>query len=178
MAHELPIELHEPIDRLAEQGNTLMERGSYVEAEAVFREGLEMLPPPLERWSATLWFLTSIGDAQWMAADHQRGIDTWRDAILYGGLGNPFVHLRRGQTLFELGHQDEAADELLRALLIAGAEIFAGEPSIYWEFITTVAKPPEGCSSWDGFPGVSEESPMSEWLYDPSQYKFMPKELE
>ena len=178
MADELPAELHEPIDRLAEKGNALMEIGSYAAAEATYREGLQMLPPPLERWSATLWFLSSIGDAQWHAGDHQRGIDTWRDAILYGGLGNPFVHLRRGQTLFQLGNQEESANELLRALLIAGAEIFDAEPDIYWEFITAVAKPPEGLSSWNGFPGIGEDSPLNEWLNDPNQYTFLLKGSE
>ena len=178
MSDELPAELHAAIDRLAEKGNALMETGSFPEAEAAYREGLQLLPPPLERWSATVWFLSSIGDAQWFAGDHERGIDTWRDAILYGGLGNPFVHLRRGQTLFELGDQEEAANELLRALLIAGAEVFEDEPDLYWEFITAVAKPPEGLAAWDGFPGVGEDSPWNEWLYDPNQYTFLLKDRE
>ena len=176
MAEELPVELHESIDRLAEKGNALMEMGSFAEAEAAFREGLELLPPPLERWSATLWFLSSMGDAQWLAGAHDRGIDTWRDALLYGGLGNPFVHLRRGQTLYELGEQEEAANELFRALLIAGEEIFETEPEIYWQFITTVAKPPEGIPSWNGFPGIDEDSPLNAWLHDPNQYAFLPKD--
>ncbi|MCI0455509.1 MAG: tetratricopeptide repeat protein [Gemmataceae bacterium] len=128
MSEELPVELHAEIDRLANEGNSLMETGNYAEAAAVFRRGLELLPRPRERWSAALWFLCGIGDAQWFAGDHENGRDTWRDALLSGGLGNPFVHLRRGQTLYELGDQNEAGNELLRALLLGGEEVFANQP--------------------------------------------------
>lgn len=175
MTTQLPADISEKIDVIADRGNALMDNQAFAEAEATFREGLGLLPEPLEQWSATLWFLSSIGDAQWYAGNHESGRDTWRDAILYGGLGNPFVHLRCGQTLFELGEQEEAAGELLRALLIAGAEIFEPEPEIYWQFVTSVMKPPDGLSTWDGFPGVDEDSPTNAWLMDPNQYGFFPK---
>ncbi len=176
MVEEFPEELREEIDRLAEEGNDLMDVSKYAEAERVFRRGLELIPQPREKWSATVWFLCGIGDAQWCAGDHQHGLDTWRDALLCGGLGNPFVHLRRGQTLYELGDQKEAANELLRALLLGGEDLFADEPRQYWEFVTSVAKPPEGWSSWEGWSGVEEDSPVHQWLMDPSAYGIRRKE--
>jgi tetratricopeptide (TPR) repeat protein len=175
MPDELPVELHAEIDRLAEEGNALMSAKKYAEAAEVFRRGLELLPAPREKWSATVWFLCGIGDAQWFLGDHEKGIDTWRDALLFGGLGNPFVHLRRGQTLYELGDQKEAANELLRALLLAGQKIFASEDPKYWDFIISVARPPEGWKSWDGWTGVEEGSPVHDWLMDPGVYALRAK---
>ena len=55
-------------------------------------------------------------------------------------IGNPFIHLRLGQTQFELGNKDRAADELMRAYMGAGAEIFAEEAPKYLEFLGTVAE--------------------------------------
>lgn len=176
MASQLPPDVSEKIDALAEKGNALMENGAYESAASVFREGLDALPQPLEQWSATLWFLTSIGDAQWFLGEHHQALTTWQNAIRFGGFGNPFVHLRRGQVLFELDRREESADELLRALLIAGEEIFEPEHDIYWDFITSVAKPPHGASTWNGFTGVEEGSPASEWLMDPGQYSLFASE--
>lgn len=70
MAEELPLELRAEIDHLAEEGNGLIDAGSFAEAIAVFRKGLDLLPKPLHRWQATLWFLAGIGDAQFLANDY------------------------------------------------------------------------------------------------------------
>ena len=54
-------------------------------------------------------------------------------------IGNPFIHLRLGQAQFELGDKEAAADELMRAYMGAGAEIFAEEAPKYLEYLATVA---------------------------------------
>ena len=54
-------------------------------------------------------------------------------------IGNPFIHLRLGQTQFELGNKDRAADELMRAYMGAGAEIFVGEAPKYLQYLGIVA---------------------------------------
>jgi tetratricopeptide (TPR) repeat protein len=150
---KLPAPIQEAIDRLAEEGNQLMERGAYREAEALFQKGLALLPEPRSKWEATLWFLGSIGDAQWHRGDHEAGRDTWRDALLSGGVGNPFIHLRRGQTLYELGLLKESGNELLRALLLAGEDIFAEDDPKYLRHVTSVAAPPRGLRELGGLEG-------------------------
>jgi len=122
-----------------------------------------------------LWFLCSIGDAQWFMGDHSEGLRTWRDALLQGGVGNAFVHLRRGQTLLELGDRDEAANELLRALLLGGERLFGEEDPRYFAFITSIAKPPAGLESWSGWQGVEPTTPGFEWLTDSSFYQLVPE---
>jgi hypothetical protein len=155
---------------LAADGNELLEKGRPREALRVFRRGLELIPEPRSDWSATLWFLTAVGDAEWQTGDHESGRATWRDALLTGGIGNPFVHLRRGQTLLELGAPDEAGNELLRALLIAGTSIFDDEDPKYLAFITSRAKPPPGRRTWHGWAGVDPDDPRFAWLFDDSGY--------
>jgi hypothetical protein len=175
MNEELPAGTQAEIDRIAEEGNRLLEAGDPCGALAAFRRGLQRLPEPRERWSAAFWFLCSIGDAQWFMRDHREGLRTWRDALLQGGIGNAFVHLRRGQTLLELGERDEAGNELFRALLLGGERLFAGEDPRYLAFITSIARPPAGLESWRGWQGVEPTTPGFEWLADPNHYQLVPR---
>jgi hypothetical protein len=57
---------------------------------------------------------------------------TAREAIEYGmtcpaAIGNPFMHLRFGQILYDSSETDHGADALIRAYMGAGPEIFAPE---------------------------------------------------
>jgi hypothetical protein len=54
-----------------------------------------------------------------------------------GGLGNPFLHLRLGQVCLDQGEPDRAADELARAFMGAGREIFEHEDPRYLAFLAT-----------------------------------------
>jgi tetratricopeptide (TPR) repeat protein len=167
----LPPHIVAEVDRLAARGNAMMDAAAYVEALAAFREGLEILPQPRHRWGAAEWFLVGMGDALWFLGLHLNALPVWRDVLLYCGLGNPFPHLRRGQTLYELGEFKEAENELMRALLLGGEPLFAEEPRKYWEYITSRARPPAGWTSWEGWTGVEPGSPLHEWLLDPGIYE-------
>ena len=59
-----------------------------------------------------------------------------------GAAGNPFRHLRRGQVLFEQADYDAAADELMRAYMGGGLDIFAEEPPKYLDFLRARAHIP------------------------------------
>lgn len=56
-----------------------------------------------------------------------------------GAIGNPFIHLRLGQAQLELGNTDRAADELMRAYMGGGLEIFAMEDERYLDFLASRA---------------------------------------
>ena len=97
----LPVKIQEEIDRVAAEGDALCDQGRFAAALPIFRKGLEILPKPVHQWPfATLWFLTAIGDCQFFLKDFRSAVDTFSESLLYGGLGNVFVHLRRGQALF------------------------------------------------------------------------------
>ena len=68
-----------------------------------------------------------------------------REALQYAmtcpdAVGNPFLHMRYGQVLLDAGEKDAAADELIRAYMGAGPEIFAPEDARYLKFLKTRAK--------------------------------------
>jgi tetratricopeptide (TPR) repeat protein len=166
----LPLAICDEVKRLGNEANARMDEGRYVEAIALFRRGIEILPRPRHRWPEAEWFLAGIGDALWFLGLHLNAVPVWRDILLLNGLGNPFVHLRRGQTLYELGNHGEAANELMRALLLGGEPLFEEEPRKYWDFITARARPPKGRTSWEGWTGVEPGDPLHQWLMDPGQY--------
>jgi tetratricopeptide (TPR) repeat protein len=163
---ELPPALEQEIERLFRVGSDFMDTQQYVEAARAYRACLELLPQPRASWVASVRFLCGIGDALWFLRKHAAGLPFWNAALMGGSLGNEFAHLRRGQTLYELGRRSEAANELLRALLLGGCAIFADEPPQYYEFITSYVKAPAGRTSWDGWPGLEEGSPYHERLLD------------
>jgi hypothetical protein len=63
----------------------------------------------------------------------------WRASTCPDGIGNPFLHLRYGQILLDKGGKDRVADELMRAYMGGGSEIFALEDPRYLAFLTTRA---------------------------------------
>src|SRR5262249_55742751 len=103
---------------------------------------------PREDWDAATWVLAAIGDAHYFAQDYESALSALRNAVKCpDGLGNPFIHLRLGQCYFELGEMRKAEDELTRALMGAGNEIFEEEHPKYWAHMKTVLDPPPG-ESW------------------------------
>lgn len=80
----------------------------------------------------------AIGDANFLAGDFEAGRDNLSSAMHYpDAIGNPFLHLRLGQCQFELGALERAADELSRAYMGAGAEIFSKDDPKYFDFLKT-----------------------------------------
>ena len=89
--------------------------------------------------------LTGIGNANFLAKSYEYALPALQDAMhCDGALGNPFNHLRLGQTQFELGNLDKAADELARAYLPEGRKIFEREDPKYLDFIKSKLLPPPG----------------------------------
>ncbi len=61
--------------------------------------------------------------------------------INWYSVGNPFILLRLGQTYFELGNMKKAADELVRAYMGVGTEIFEGEDPKYFDLVRASTYP-------------------------------------
>lgn len=142
---ELPAPLYQRISELAEVGNRLAEDGQYQDAVAKYVEGLQLLPEPITDWDACTWLLVSIGDAHFLAGNHEQARVALTDAMhCPDAIGNPFIHLRLGQTQFELGHLDQAADELARAFMLEGLTVFEEEDPKYLAFLRTRLKAPPG----------------------------------
>lgn len=144
MPLELPDEVHKQIVALSAAGDELATAGAYPQALTEYWKAWDLLPEPKDQWEAATWLLGAIGDSNWLSGDYVAGRDNLSTAMhCPGAIGNPFLHLRLGQCQLELGNEDRALDELLRAYMAAGTEIFENEPK-YLQFIKDRVQPPPG----------------------------------
>lgn len=142
-ADELPDAIHQQIVTLSKKGDVLASQSMYREAIVKYTAALELLPPPREKWRACTWLLVAIGDAHFLAKNYRSARAALTDAMhCPDAIGNPFVHLRLGQVQYELGNSTRAADELARAYMGGGKEIFAPEDPKYFAFVRSKLKPP------------------------------------
>jgi tetratricopeptide (TPR) repeat protein len=133
---ELPDELYATVKRLCGKGDSLAESGQFEDAIATYNDAWELIPDPRNKWGASTWILAAIGDAAFLGGFKQSAVKALRYALhCPGGLENPFIHLRFGQVLFDQGEHDDAADELARAYMGAGKDIFAKQDRRYLDFL-------------------------------------------
>jgi tetratricopeptide (TPR) repeat protein len=134
--------VNERIQALCAEGDMLAEKAKYPAALEKYWAAWDLLPQPQTDWEAAKWILAAIGDANFLGGDFVAGRDNLSMAMRCPeAIGNPFLHLRLGQCQFELGNLDRAADELARAYMGAGEEIFEGAEK-YFDFVKTRLKPP------------------------------------
>lgn len=140
---ELSDAIHGKVVLLSKEGDEQAEIGHYREAVEKYIEALDLLPEPKTEWEACTWLLASIGDANFKSRNYEHARAALTDAMhCPGAIGNPFIHLRLGQSQFELGNMQRANDELARAYMGAGKEIFDQEDPKYFAHLKTVLLPP------------------------------------
>lgn len=132
--------VHDEISRLCAIGDSLSEQGRHEEAVSKFNEAWKLVPEPKNNWEASTWVLAAIADSCFFL----KKMKSARQALEYamscpGALGNPFLHLRLGQVTFECGELDLAADELMRAYMGGGQDIFSREDQKYLDFLKSRA---------------------------------------
>jgi len=143
---ELDNKTHEQIKKLCDEGNVFSEEQDYPAALKKYWDAWNLLPEPQTNWEAATWILVSIGDANFYSKDFNEGRDNLSRALhCPDAIGNPFLHLRLGQCLYELGEYDNAANELILAYMSEGKDIFNEDDPKYFKFLTSRAKaPPNG----------------------------------
>lgn len=140
---EIPEEAYTEIQELCAEGDVLLEMGEFTAAYKNYISALELIPEPKEAFEATTWIMAALGDLYFQAKDFRQVAQVLSDAMhCTGAIGNPFLHLRLGQAHFELGNHEQAADELCRAYMGAGSEIFAKDDEKYFNFLKTKIRPP------------------------------------
>ena len=129
------------IRELCAIGDRYANEGDYAQALTEYNLAWRMIPEPKNNWEASTWILGAIADASFLSGNDGPVIAALEYAMTCpGGLGNPFLHLRLGQSLYRAGKTDWAANELMRAYMGAGEEIFSLEDPKYLEFLKTRAK--------------------------------------
>ncbi len=142
--HELDEVTYERATSLTERGNTVAESGDLDGALAVYREALASLPLPAHEWEAATWILTAIGDVLLQQGNYEEARETLKGAMRCpGAIGNPFIHLRLGQAHYQLRDHEHAKDELARAYMGGGDDIFEGEDPRYKNYIQGIFRPRE-----------------------------------
>ena len=126
--------------RHCEKGDELSSQNRYEDAVTEYNKAWKLLPEPKNDWDAATWILAAIADACFLLGKKKSA----RQALEYvmtcpGAIGNPFLHLRLGQILFDDGEEAAAADELMRAYMGAGSDIFANDDPKYFAFLKTRA---------------------------------------
>lgn len=136
MSEELDSAIHSKITELCQLGDSHVEEGELDLALAKYQEALTLIPAPHARWQASTWVWTAIGDTYFMKGDFEQSLDAFRAAMRGpDAIGNPFIHLRLGQSAFETGDMETAREHLLRAYMAEGIEIFEDERPDYLDLI-------------------------------------------
>ncbi len=144
--NELTTAIHEKVKYLCAEGDSLAEENRFAQALEIYWQAFDLIPEPKTNWEATTWVLVAIGDTNFLNNDFQAGRDNLSNAMhCPNAIGNPFIHLRLGQCQLELGNHEEATDELIRAYMGNGSEVFKGEDPKYYEYLkNSVSAPPNG----------------------------------
>jgi tetratricopeptide (TPR) repeat protein len=141
----LAYDLYNRIKSLCKDGDALVESNDSLGGLRKYHRAWRLLPEPKEKWEAATWILSAIGDAHFGSGDYQHAISALTNALSCpDGLGNPFIHLRLGESYLELGDTLKAQDELARAYMGSGNGIFEHENPKYLAFLQSVLKPSPG----------------------------------
>ena len=136
---ELPDELHQRIVALSDRANAAIDNGKPQEAIDALNEALDLLPPPQHDWDAWTWLNATLGDAYFALADYKNARIALFDALSGpDGNTNPFIMLRLGESLFELGEMAQARRWLAQARMLEGDALFAQEPVHYLRFLREI----------------------------------------
>ena len=134
-------ESYNEFNRLYENGNNLVASESFDAAIQSFKKAYSLIPEPKKEWEESTWVLTAIGETYFFTEDYKNALDPLLDAInCPEGLGNQLLHFRLGQVYYELGSLNDAAENLMRAYMGAGIDIFDDEDNKYLDFLKTKAK--------------------------------------
>ncbi|RUT33683.1 hypothetical protein EJP77_08595 [Paenibacillus zeisoli] len=126
------------IKALCEQGDDLVKIDEFDAAKQNYIAALRLLPEPHQEWEAATWIYVAIGDVHFALKNYDKAFKCFSNAVQCPkGLGNPYIHLRLGQLYYEQGYLEKAADELARAYMAAGIEIFMEDDPKYLEFLET-----------------------------------------
>lgn len=132
----LDTEVDLAIQGLLDKADDLAEESQFRDAIRVFSEALEKLPEPRMEYDYAMHGYAGIGDAYFLLKDFGHSLDAFEKAkMCEGGIANRFIHLRLGQCYLELKQEDNSADNLTRAYMLAGIEIFEDEDPVYQRFL-------------------------------------------
>jgi tetratricopeptide (TPR) repeat protein len=149
---ELTDAVHREVKRLSKSGDDHAAAGDHAAAISAYEQALSALPEPVHQWDAFTWLKVAIADASFLGRRFEQAREALNEVLMFGpeeSGANPFIQLRFGQSLLELGEEEKAADWLARAFLTTGKQLFAEDDPKYLRFICSKLDPPDGFDSWE-----------------------------
>ncbi len=120
------------IRELCYQGYLQYDERDYRRALRTFYQAWLLVPKPQTQWREAGWVLTAIGDAYFRTQQFNQAAEALRSALLCpAAKQSPFIYLRLGQSLYEMGDEHRAHDMLQKAHTLGGNKIFDKEASKY-----------------------------------------------
>lgn len=123
------LDVNDPrIQDLAERINDAMDTGDYSTAITLATQALAHLANP-RLTDGPMWFLATIGDAHFLQGHTRLAHNAFTQAHqAQGGITNPFVLLRLGQTEHDLGDTDSVVEHLMAAHIADPTALETADP--------------------------------------------------
>jgi tetratricopeptide (TPR) repeat protein len=132
-------------ERLFAEGEGLAAAEQDAEALTRFRAAWDALPEPKAEQESAIRILAALADSHFYLGEWEGCLRAVQDALRCGAdVGNPFLRLRLGQSLYELGDEQEAANWLVPVYLAEGRGPFESDDPKYLEFFRGRLAPPPG----------------------------------
>jgi tetratricopeptide (TPR) repeat protein len=132
-------------ERLLAEGDDLADAGEDAEALRRYRAAWSALPEPREEQEPAIRIQAAIADCHFHLGDWESCRQAVQHAFRCGAEpDNPFLRLRIGQSLYELGDEREAANWLVLAFLSEGRSLFQEDDPKYLEFFRDRLQSPPG----------------------------------
>jgi len=142
---KLPKRISTKVLRLFNEGEAFADEAQDKEALDRFQAAWDLLPEPKGEWEYALAILSAIADSHFHLGDYQECYRGMQQTLRCGGdVDNPFIQLRLGQCLFELGDLGESRNWMVPVYLMEGNEIFESEDPKYLAFVKERLSPPPG----------------------------------
>lgn len=126
-------------------GESLVDAKQHAAAVEKFQAAWELLPDPKEEQDPAIHLLGAIADCKFVLRDWEGCCRAVQSAFRCGAdVGNPFLRMRLGQSLYEMGNEKEVANWLVPVYLTEGRAPFRGEDPKYLEFFRSKLNPPVG----------------------------------
>lgn len=124
--------LQQSVRGLCAEAYGFYDKGEFRQALRKFYQAWNLLPKPQTDYPEAGWVLTAIGDAYFCSQQFDQGKEALTSALFCENMiDNPFIHLRLGQCLLELGIKATACTHLGIAYDRAGHQLFEKEAPKY-----------------------------------------------
>jgi tetratricopeptide (TPR) repeat protein len=122
---------------LCQLGYKQFDQGEFKTALRHFYSAWTLLPKPQSQWEQAGWILTALGDAYFAKGEYDNASEALRSALhCPKALGNPIIHLRLGQCLYELNDSSSALQQFELVCSHGGEDLFQQELPKYYQFLS------------------------------------------